>query len=156
MERAFLLKGLNCPNCAAKIEHEIGALDGVTSADVNLMNETLKLTLRHGYSGDISTAVKRIVAAHEPDVLVKQGDNRVFANAPLDDGSVRRAVVSLAAGALINGLGIAAANSFAGFGLLIAAYAVLGGDVVLKAARNAAKGRIFDENFLMSAASLGA
>ena len=36
------------------------------------------------------------------------------------------------------------------------AYAVIGGDVVLKAVRNIGKGQIFDENFLMMVATVGA
>ena len=38
----------------------------------------------------------------------------------------------------------------------IVAYLILGGKIVLTAARNLVKGRIFDENFLMSIATLGA
>ncbi len=41
MERTYLLKGLDCPNCAAKIEREAGRLPGVTDAVVNLMKQTL-------------------------------------------------------------------------------------------------------------------
>ena len=41
MKRVFILKGLDCPNCSAKIEKEVGELDGVTSSTVNLMNQTL-------------------------------------------------------------------------------------------------------------------
>lgn len=37
-----------------------------------------------------------------------------------------------------------------------AAYAIAGGDVIYKAARNIAHGQIFDENFLMGVASIGA
>ncbi|MDR3164151.1 MAG: cadmium-translocating P-type ATPase [Synergistaceae bacterium] len=165
MEMAFLLKGLNCPNCAAKIEREIGKVDGVMSASVNLMNETLKLTLSHDYSGDIAAAVKRIVAAYEPDVLVKQSGNPAVAapraEAPRADDSVKNAIIRLAVGAFIYGLGIAAgatsySGSFLELALLIAAYVVLGGEVALNAVRNVAKGRVFDENFLMSTASIGA
>ena len=29
MERIFLLKGLDCPNCSAKIEKEVGEVEGV-------------------------------------------------------------------------------------------------------------------------------
>jgi Cd2+/Zn2+-exporting ATPase len=38
----------------------------------------------------------------------------------------------------------------------IAAYLMLGGDVIRQAARNIARGQIFDENFLMSIATIGA
>ena len=40
--------------------------------------------------------------------------------------------------------------------LYLAAYAVTGGDVILRAARNVSRGQIFDENFLMSVATVGA
>ena len=40
MKRIFLLKGLDCPNCSAKIEKEVGELDGVQSSVVNLMKQT--------------------------------------------------------------------------------------------------------------------
>ena len=35
MKRVFILKGLDCPNCSAKIEKEVGALPGVESSVVN-------------------------------------------------------------------------------------------------------------------------
>jgi Zn2+/Cd2+-exporting ATPase len=40
--------------------------------------------------------------------------------------------------------------------LYISAYLVIGGDVLLRAARNIAHGRVFDENLLMSIATIGA
>ncbi len=40
--------------------------------------------------------------------------------------------------------------------LFLAAYAVAGGDVILRAARNISRRQIFDENFLMSVATIGA
>ena len=43
MKRIFLLKGLDCPNCSAKIEKEVGELDGVQSSVVNLMKQTLTI-----------------------------------------------------------------------------------------------------------------
>ena len=43
MERIFLLKGLDCPNCSAKIEKEVGDLENVNSSSVNLMKQTLTI-----------------------------------------------------------------------------------------------------------------
>ncbi|SDX89277.1 Cd2+/Zn2+-exporting ATPase [Acetomicrobium thermoterrenum DSM 13490] len=40
--------------------------------------------------------------------------------------------------------------------VFLAAYAVTGGDVILRAARNISRRQIFDENFLMSVATIGA
>ncbi len=43
-----------------------------------------------------------------------------------------------------------------GFGLFLSGYILTGGEVLLKAARNITRGRVFDENFLMSIATIGA
>ena len=43
MKKTFRLEGLDCANCAAKIERGIAALDGVSNASVNFM--TGKLTI---------------------------------------------------------------------------------------------------------------
>lgn len=48
------------------------------------------------------------------------------------------------------------AESAARLLLFLAAYAVAGGDVILRAARNVSRRQIFDENFLMSVATIGA
>lgn len=45
---------------------------------------------------------------------------------------------------------------WAEFALYIASYLIIGGEVLLRAAGNIVKGRVFDENFLMSVATIGA
>ena len=50
MKRIFLLKGLDCPNCSAKIEKEVGELDGVQSSVVNLMKQTLTINVAVSYT----------------------------------------------------------------------------------------------------------
>ena len=54
MKRVFILKGLDCPNCSAKIEKEVGALPGVESSVVNLMQQTL--TVQSEKSADAAQA----------------------------------------------------------------------------------------------------
>ena len=46
MERIFLLKGLDCPNCSAKIEKEVGDLENVNSSSVNLRKKS-RILLKH-------------------------------------------------------------------------------------------------------------
>lgn len=47
-------------------------------------------------------------------------------------------------------------NPWVNLGLFIISYIIVGGDVVLMALRNIIKGNVFDENFLMSLATIGA
>lgn len=41
MKKKFTLKGLECANCAAKMEKAINELDGVKEATVNFMTQKL-------------------------------------------------------------------------------------------------------------------
>ena len=47
-------------------------------------------------------------------------------------------------------------GSLISLGVFLAAYAIIGGDVLFRAARNILRGKVFDENFLMSIATIGA
>lgn len=47
-------------------------------------------------------------------------------------------------------------TKYAVFGILLVSYIIIGYDVLLKAFRNIKRGKIFDENFLMSIATIGA
>nr|WP_312579728.1 heavy metal translocating P-type ATPase [Sedimentibacter sp.] len=72
LKKELILEGLDCANCAAKIEHEVNELNGV-QAYMNFMNKTL--TLETESDSDYVSAleqVKSIVRKHEPDVSVKE------------------------------------------------------------------------------------
>ena len=47
-------------------------------------------------------------------------------------------------------------NHWIVFGIFLVSFLIIGGDVIWKALRNIARGRIFDENFLMLIATVGA
>lgn len=72
MKKAFRLEGLDCANCAAKIETAVQKLDGVTAASVNFM--TTKMVIE-GDDEKIDEIVKfahNIVKKIEPDVVIKK------------------------------------------------------------------------------------
>ena len=71
MERIFLLKGLDCPNCSAKIEKEVGDLENVNSSSVNLMKQTLTIQTET-FDNSIVEQIETIVHSHEPDVEVSE------------------------------------------------------------------------------------
>ena len=72
MKRVFILKGLDCPNCSAKIEKEVGALPGVESSVVNLMQQTLTVQSEKSADATLAEHVEMIVHSHEPDVEVSE------------------------------------------------------------------------------------
>lgn len=159
MEKIFILKGLDCPHCSAEIEAEAGKLDGVTSSTVNLIKQTLTIATDAGYDGDLFADVTKIVHKHEPDVDVIE--NITESNEEQNGDSARNEIIQLAVGAIIYIIGLVmthftSLNKYVTLVILIIAYLILGGSVVLKAVRNILKGRVFDENFLMTVSTVGA
>ncbi len=168
MEKVFVLKGLDCPHCSAKIEKEVGTLAGVSSSSVNLIKQTLTVTADRRYKGDLFSDVENIVHKHEPDVSVSEaGEKSCERSGEKAEGepdgensSDRLTTIRLASGAAVYALGMALyffnAASYYWLGIFILAYIILGADVVWKALRNILKGRVFDENFLMTLSTVGA
>jgi len=72
MKKTFKLEGLDCANCAAKIEKAVKALDGVTSASVNFMTTKMVIEGDDAKFDEIVESANHIVKKLEPDVIVKK------------------------------------------------------------------------------------
>jgi Cd2+/Zn2+-exporting ATPase len=162
MEAKFLLKGLNCPHCSAEIEKDVSNLSQVQSATVNLMNQSLTVVTSSESINEVSENVQKIVHKHEPDVQVSlEKNNAVKENNSKEENKNKTTIIRLIVGGVIYGIAMAC-NSFFNLSfpiyltILLIAYVILGGDVILKALKNIFKGKIFDENFLMSLSTVGA
>lgn len=161
MELSFHLKGLDCPNCAAKIEHGVQNLEFVESAQVNLVNQSLSLKLQESTeSKRAMTEVERIVHLYEPDVVVTSMNESVHADHD-DEGENKFRVPKLILGGIIGIAAGIAAHVMPEWNLMllpvfIIAYLILGYDVLIRAFKNISKGQVFDENLLMIVATAGA
>ncbi len=156
MKRRYILQGLDCPNCSAMIEREVGLLEGVTSSSVNLVKQTLTVVFEPFAEPTLTERVEEVVFAHEPDVAVLTEAPAEHSH-EADKGKIARLAVGAALFALaLPMFYIWDLPSYAPLAVFVASYAVLGADVLLTAARNISKGRVFDENLLMSVATIGA
>lgn len=72
MKKTFKLDGLECANCAAKIENAVRKLDGVNSATVNFMTTKMTIDGDDNNFDDIVKAANNIVKKFEPDVVVRK------------------------------------------------------------------------------------
>lgn len=163
MKKTYLLKGLDCPNCSAKIEREVGALQPVRSSAVNLMKQTLTVDIDDEAAKDFLGTVQTIVHSHEPDIVVTDPDaNPTGESEEPQEEPISRKLLRLSIGAVLFTIGLILnyTTSPASFPLhlpiLLIAYLLLGYDVVWNALRNLFQGRLLDENFLMSISSIGA
>ena len=72
MKKKFILEGLNCANCLAKIEREINSLDGVECASINLMTTKMVIEGKDDKMPEIIISAEKIVNKYEPDVIFKK------------------------------------------------------------------------------------
>ena len=156
----FVLQGLKCAGCAAKIEGALKKTEGVLSASINLATSKLKVEAADSIARDIHKTVEGVVRFYEPGVKVARNSNA----ANRADGTVNRtAILWLAAGAFSFFTGVlfeyvldVLNGQYIALSLFAFSYLLLGGKVLLRMVKNIAKGQIFDENFLMGVATLGA
>ena len=72
MKKTYLLDGLCCANCAAKIERGVAARDGVSSAVVNFLTTKLTFEADDDKIEEVIKNAKKVVKKIEPDVEIKE------------------------------------------------------------------------------------
>lgn len=155
----FILEGLDCPNCASKIERKVCNINGMKSANLNFVSKKLIIETDEGYDkSSIITEIKNIVKEIEPDVNIVSRSNIKIKGDSKDenDGRKLKLIQLIISGALFSTAMIFKFQYYVEFILYLISYIIAGGEVILKAFKNIKKGSIFDENFLMLIATLGA
>ena len=153
-ELQLTLEGLNCANCARKIEEKVGKMEGVKESNLNFTTTTLNVKLERKVKEEHAiNEIKKIVEALEPHVKVEK---KVSGKT-----NVQRAKFEVKPTLIIGTILylIAVIGDFKGalaLILFVASYLLIGGKVVLTAIKNIARGQLFDENFLMTVATIGA
>lgn len=71
MKKTLRVDGLDCANCAAKIERSVQALDGVTSASVNFMTGKMIIEGTDEKMEGIIEAAGKIVSKTEPGAVLR-------------------------------------------------------------------------------------
>ena len=70
MKQSFRLQGLDCANCAARLERALNKLDGVAHASVNFLAQRLSLEAEDARWEAALRDAKALVKKLEPDVTV--------------------------------------------------------------------------------------
>ena len=150
------------------MERKISELPGVQDAVITYSTKQLWLYARDGAEmlpqiQDICSSIESGVRVVTRDMIastVKKDKERQQMKEKEEKSGQRREIAGILAGAAFFAAGIVLENT--GFReqavlpAFVIAYLILGGKVVLEAVRNIGKGQIFDENFLMSLATIGA
>lgn len=180
MKKCYALQNIDCANCAAKIERAIAALPEVENA--NLVFATRQLYITAEDPDRLLTQMQQIADRIEPGCTIAEpehshshghdhghfqdcccGQEHKQAHAhthehTLDHSHEGGSLKQLLIGTVLFAVGLLLQlwHPLAGLAAYIAAYLVLGLQVLITAGKHLLRGQVFDENFLMGIATLGA
>lgn len=149
------INGLDCAHCAMKVEQEINKMDEVEDAMIIFSTETLKVKLNREMSDDeLLKRLKNVIDKVESGItLSMKKDIKVIEKPKL---FVCKDHVELIIGTIIYIIGIILGGTKYDVFIFGIAYLLIGYKVLFKALKNIKRGQLFDENFLMCIATIGA
>lgn len=202
-KKVYILEGLDCANCAAKIETKLKTLPELQDVSITFATKQLRFSAEN--PAEILPEIIEIIHTVEPEVEVKERKHHhhehvdhdheedcccghehnhhdheddcccghehhhhdhgkkveskeeekvLFWKKPLF--SIGLGTLLFLAGEIIMRVMGIVEQDFRMLPIFLIAYLVLGGRVLLTAGKNILKGQIFDENFLMCIATIGA
>lgn len=159
MEKTFIIKNLNCAHCGGKIEEALNRLECVDSAVLNFPMRKLRI------SGNIDEELIRLInstaSAIETGVeIIPEAEAASCAHCHDSEDSNENGLPILITGTLIFAAAIITGSVFGilplTLTLFVISYLILGGNVLKNAVRNVKALKFFDENTLMTIATIGA
>ena len=154
MKKTFEIKNLDCAVCAGKVADAINKLPEIDNAQIDFL--TKKLSVESTTENWEKLMHKVIKTCHkiEPDceIVMEESAHHHCHHNDLNKLFFIRIAITIALGAFC----FIADNETLKLIVALAAYFVIGYDVLWRAIRNIFRGQVFDENFLMTIATVGA
>ena len=156
----FLLENLGCAHCAGKMEEKISRLPGVEAANLTYATSQLRVWAEDAPS--LLPQIQEICASIEPQVTVSLRSSRssktkkARSGTGITEDTKSLICIILGIALFIAGKLLESPLASAGDICFIAAYLILGIRIIVTALKNISRGQVFDENFLMSVATIGA
>lgn len=72
MKQSYKITGIDCPNCAAKLERKLKKIDGVSMVSLNFLTSKLIVEGADEKSNEILSAVEGVVAKAEPHATLQK------------------------------------------------------------------------------------
>ena len=155
----YILNGLDCPNCVNKLECELRKVKGLEKATINFTTQSIDIP------AELVPDARKVIARIEPDIKFREsilngeGEQEEASTLARDRKQLYIIVISgilLAGGLLFNTPLRNTPYSWAEYLVLLPAFLMVGWPVLSRALKNLFHGGWFDENFLMSIATIGA
>lgn len=154
--KSYQLEGLDCANCAMKIEKKVQAIPGVKEASVNFATGKMMIDADKAVIEAIEKQATEEIHRLEPEVKVIEVKNQISENhEPEKENKTALLRIIIASLSLLLLFLWKPAEPIR-FVTFFAIFVLIGFDVIKQAFVNIRKGQVFDENFLMSIATIGA
>ncbi|MGM9904067.1 cadmium-translocating P-type ATPase [Enterococcus sp. 10A9_DIV0425] len=155
--KSYQLEGLDCANCAMKIEKQVKQIHGVKEASVNFATGKLTIEADEAEMTAIENEAKKKIVALEPNVTVTEIEKKKLKPSHKQSALQNHALWRIGISALgLLGLFLFVPTEPVRFIGFLITFLIIGFDVLKQAVMNIRKGQVFDENFLMSVATIGA
>ncbi|MBU5314693.1 cadmium-translocating P-type ATPase [Clostridium bornimense] len=148
MRKEYYLKNLHCISCGEKIEKRLKKLDFIKDIQVDFITKRIYIETKDNVR-NVDKKIKKAIHSIEPNCILEE--KKYMHEEEISNIDIVKYIMAVT----MFLLGIVLDNKYS-FYLLIIAYIVIGGKIILKSVKNISKGNIFDENFLMSLATLTA
>ncbi|MCG3699479.1 cadmium-translocating P-type ATPase [Aliarcobacter butzleri] len=147
------LQNLDCASCALKIEKSLANMEELTNVKLNFSTSTL--TFEQNTKKDILDKIEKEIQKIEKDVIILKDEIKIQKTfwQNLDK---KLLIITLISFFLTYISYNYVENNYLKFTVYLVAYLLVGFDVLSKAFKNLTNARFFDENFLMSIATIGA
>lgn len=147
--------GLDCAHCSSEIEEKVSKMDSISDCNINFITKELKVTIKDDFEkNEEIEKIAKLIDIIEPGLKVKEKTEKSQNTDDNEEGTsnekVKLARIALGIITFIIGLKTDL------FIVYLISYLLFGYDIIIKAFKNLLKGKIFDENFLMSVATIGA
>lgn len=156
------VEGLHCANCAGKIEKKINELEEIKEATLDFLGKKVVLTTSEKNEDILVNKIQEIADKIEKGVIISSKNSKKEVHEKQENGNeVREIIKTLVIGGILFLVAIvlpkvASIPEKLEFLLFLTSYIIVGHTVLITAINNIKRGQIFDENFLMGIATIGA
>lgn len=154
MKKLLKIENLHCAACALELEEELAKIEGVEEVHVDFVTQSISIDVNEE---GLARAIKSTNKFEKVKVIDSDGYE------PKKKQTYRKEILFIALSAVCFAFGFLIDCIFegalwkaVGYALYAVAYLSVGYPVLISTAKNCVKGKIFDENFLMTVASIGA
>ena len=154
MNKEIKITGLDCGKCALELEDRLKKTEGVSSAHVDFVRQRVRLDCDGEKS--YQKAIEQINGFEDVRVVEQPSRAGLAAAHKREIVCVVLSFVFLAAGIVLEQLASGLAAEIAQYILFGLSYFIVGWKILWNTVKNLSRGEIFDENFLMTVASIGA